>query len=137
GLPSFSTEHDDTPLRKIDVEMPVGLRPGLVKGITGAVPAAKCRVLRAQNLRPLAVVAPGPDAVAVIGEILLAEIHDDQYDVVIELPEEAKHLICVILMRDGQRVGSQRGVLPTDGIARGDEPAHLHANRIAGDAPVE
>ena len=63
---SFSAEHDDTPLGKIDVELSVRLGPGLVKRVTGAIPPTERGVLGAENLRPLTGMSTGSYAITII-----------------------------------------------------------------------
>src|SRR4051794_26710435 len=56
GPTSLAAEDHDAPLREVDVDLPVALRPRLVEGVAGPVPAAERRILRAKDLLPLAVV---------------------------------------------------------------------------------
>src|SRR5688572_6327137 len=130
-------EHYHAPLRQIDVQTAVGLSPGLVKRVAGAVPSAEFSVLRAQDLYPLTVAAAGAHAVAMAGEIPVTQIDDGEDHVGVELPDEAEDLVRGILVRDAERVRPQRGVFPPRCVRRGDEPAHLDTRRIAGNAPVE
>jgi hypothetical protein len=68
--PLFQLEDQDTVLGKIDVDPTVTLRPWLVIGITGIIPAAKCGILAAKELGPLSL-RVDRDAVALVREAVL------------------------------------------------------------------
>src|SRR5688572_9792503 len=63
---SDQLEHGDRPLRDVDMDLSIGLRPRQVVGVARAVPATEPGVLRTQDLLPPAVVARG-DPVPVAG----------------------------------------------------------------------
>lgn len=134
---SLQLQHHDAPLRQIEVHSAVALGLEFVVGVARAVPAAEVGVLGAEDLFPVAGLLVGGDAIAVPFEIILAEVHDREDEILARPAFEREHLILVVFVGDDQRVAPQCRVFPAEVIHGGDEPPHFDTDRVAGDRPIE